>query len=93
MPVPGRVRSTVTRKLLQILLIAAAVGAGFAMGHLRTPRKSPSARQILYWVDPMHPSYRSSKPGIAPDCGMQLVPVYADDPATMIGSSHQGAPG
>jgi RND family efflux transporter MFP subunit len=27
----------------------------------------------------MHPSYRSTKPGIAPDCGMQLVPVYAED--------------
>jgi Cu(I)/Ag(I) efflux system membrane fusion protein len=24
----------------------------------------------------MHPSYRSDKPGIAPDCGMALVPVY-----------------
>jgi RND family efflux transporter MFP subunit len=35
-------------------------------------------RRVLYYVDPMHPAYRSSKPGIAPDCGMQLVPVYAD---------------
>ena len=26
----------------------------------------------------MHPAYRSDKPGIAPDCGMQLEPVYAD---------------
>jgi Cu(I)/Ag(I) efflux system membrane fusion protein len=33
---------------------------------------------ILYYVDPMHPAYRSDKPGIAPDCGMELVPVYAD---------------
>src|ERR1035437_1094337 len=24
----------------------------------------------------MHPAYRSNKPGIAPDCGMALVPVY-----------------
>jgi len=36
-------------------------------------------RKVLYWVDPMHPAYRSDKPGIAPDCGMQLVPVYADE--------------
>ena len=36
-------------------------------------------RKILYWYDPMHPKYRSDKPGIAPDCGMQLVPKYADD--------------
>ena len=33
-------------------------------------------RKILYWYDPMHPSYKSDKPGIAPDCGMDLVPMY-----------------
>ena len=45
---------------------------------------APAAKKehkILYYVDPMHPSYKSDKPGIAPDCGMQLTPVYADDPA------------
>jgi membrane fusion protein, copper/silver efflux system len=36
------------------------------------------ARKILFWYDPMHPAYKSEKPGIAPDCGMQLVPKYAD---------------
>jgi RND family efflux transporter MFP subunit len=35
-------------------------------------------RKILYYVDPMHPAYKSDKPGIAPDCGMKLEPVYAD---------------
>jgi multidrug efflux pump subunit AcrA (membrane-fusion protein) len=39
-------------------------------------------RKILYWYDPMHPQYRSDKPGTAPDCGMDLVPKYADEPAT-----------
>lgn len=34
------------------------------------------AKRVLYYVDPMHPSYRSDKPGIAPDCGMALEPVY-----------------
>ena len=38
-------------------------------------------RKVLYWYDPMHPAYRSDKPGIAPDCGMALVPKYADDQA------------
>ena len=33
-------------------------------------------REPLYYVDPMHPAYRSDKPGTAPDCGMPLVPVY-----------------
>jgi RND family efflux transporter MFP subunit len=27
----------------------------------------------------MHPAYKSDKPGIAPDCGMKLVPVYAGE--------------
>ncbi len=35
--------------------------------------------KILYYQDPMHPWYRSDKPGFAPDCGMKLVPVYASD--------------
>ena len=39
-------------------------------------------RKILYYEDPMHPWYRSDKPGIAPDCGMRLVPVYADQGRT-----------
>jgi Cu(I)/Ag(I) efflux system membrane fusion protein len=41
-------------------------------------RLTPTDRKILYWVDPMHPQYKSDKPGKAPDCGMDLVPVYAD---------------
>jgi Cu(I)/Ag(I) efflux system membrane fusion protein len=41
--------------------------------------KSETTRKVLYWVDPMHPSYKSDRPGIAPDCGMQLEPVYADE--------------
>jgi RND family efflux transporter MFP subunit len=36
--------------------------------------------KILYYQDPMHPWYRSDKPGIAPDCGMKLVPIYAPVP-------------
>jgi membrane fusion protein, copper/silver efflux system len=35
-----------------------------------------ASRRILYYVDPMHPAYHSNKPGIAPDCGMPLEPVY-----------------
>src|SRR3954467_13543780 len=34
-------------------------------------------RKILYYADPMHPEYRSDRPGIAPDCRMKLEPVYA----------------
>src|SRR3990172_4932331 len=33
-------------------------------------------RKIAYYQDPMHPWFTSDKPGTAPDCGMDLVPVY-----------------
>jgi RND family efflux transporter MFP subunit len=43
---------------------------------------SPSGeRKVLYWYDPMHPQYKSDKPGTAPDCGMDLVPKYAEEEA------------
>ena len=41
--------------------------------------EAKNARKILYYVDAMHPWYKSDKPGIAPDCGMELKPVYAGD--------------
>ncbi|MBI1750685.1 MAG: efflux RND transporter periplasmic adaptor subunit [Acidobacteria bacterium] len=40
---------------------------------------APGERKVLYWYDPMHPVYKSDKPGTAPDCGMVLVPKYADE--------------
>ena len=64
--------------------------AGHAMQNAATqPSPAKGERKILYWHDPMHPSYRSDKPGIAPDCGMQLVPVY-DETVTVV---LQGPPG
>ncbi|MEX0880657.1 MAG: efflux RND transporter periplasmic adaptor subunit [Thermoanaerobaculia bacterium] len=49
-----------------------------AAGSATAPSSASKARRILYWVDPMHPAYKSDKPGTAPDCGMDLVPVYED---------------
>jgi Cu(I)/Ag(I) efflux system membrane fusion protein len=37
---------------------------------------SEESRRIAYYKDPMHPWYTSDRPGKAPDCGMDLVPVY-----------------
>src|SRR5467141_1721457 len=48
----------------------------FAAGRYSAKSNRADAKRILYYVDPMHPSYRSDKPGIAPDCGMALEPVY-----------------
>jgi Cu(I)/Ag(I) efflux system membrane fusion protein len=60
--------------LLAVALVVVAVGRPSAN------RQQPaSAKKILYWVDPMHPQYKSDKPGKAPDCGMDLVPVYEGD--------------
>ena len=48
----------------------------------KPPVSSPkaTARQPLYYRDPMHPTYTSKSPGRAPDCGMDLEPVYSDEP-------------
>ncbi len=72
--------------MVRWLLIAVAVLVAFGGGVIwkswvdRQPGQAAknAQRKILYWVDPMHPAYTSDKPGIAPDCGMKLVPVYAD---------------
>jgi multidrug efflux pump subunit AcrA (membrane-fusion protein) len=57
---------------------ATAPATGGVSGSPPTSRLTPPARKILYWVDPMHPAYKSDKPGTAPDCGLDLVPVYDD---------------
>ena len=63
-----------------VLLIAVgAFVAGRYTGESRQHPDQASTRRVLYYVDPMHPAYRSNKPGIAPDCGMQLEPVYAEE--------------
>jgi RND family efflux transporter MFP subunit len=68
------------RKLVGILLIAGAVAGAFFLGRKYSTRPATvEGRKILYWYDPMHPAYRSDKPGIAPDCGMQLEPRYAGE--------------
>ncbi|SPE30778.1 Efflux transporter, RND family, MFP subunit [Candidatus Sulfopaludibacter sp. SbA6] len=67
------------KKLGILLLIAAAYVGGYGYGRwYRKPVSAAGApaRKVLYWVDAMHPWYKSDKPGIAPDCGMTLVPVY-----------------
>lgn len=60
-------------------LVGAAFVAGRLTGHHRPESTQATGRRVLYYVDPMHPSYRSDKPGIAPDCGMALEPVYEGD--------------
>lgn len=73
-------------KAIRVLLFAAAIGAVFAGGYSfarwnANHQQNPTGKRILYYVDPMHPAYKSDKPGIAPDCGMRLQPVYEGGPA------------
>lgn len=67
-------------KSLGFLVLGAALFAGGYVA--RATRRGPASaqgRKVLYYVDPMHPAYKSDTPGIAPDCGMTLEPVYADE--------------
>jgi len=80
----------ILKSLAVLFLIALAFGGGYVMRATKsTGNASSQARKILYYVDPMHPAYKSDKPGVAPDCGMTLEPVYADD-ATVGTSGHTG---
>lgn len=57
---------------------ATSAAADPAPGQETTHKAAPGEKKILYWQDPMHPAFKSDKPGKAPDCGMDLVPVYAE---------------
>jgi Cu(I)/Ag(I) efflux system membrane fusion protein len=72
------------------LVLCLLIG-GFAGFRLKVNAPKPQ-RRILFYRDPMHPAYRSDKPGIAPDCGMPLEPVYADQVASALSSGTSDAP-
>jgi membrane fusion protein, copper/silver efflux system len=68
-------------KIAGVILVIIAIAGAFFAGRRYSPAGTTRGRKVLYWQDPMHPAYKSDKPGIAPDCGMKLVPVYADQAA------------
>lgn len=81
-------RGHVNRPKAALVIVGVAVVSFLAGNYSRqSPPAQPSARgrRILYYHDPMHPSYTADKPGIAPDCGMQLEPVYEGDDAPTAG--------
>ena len=82
--------------ILASLLLAGAFLAGSWRAHREPEAAAPAvagAGKVLYYVDPMHPAYKSDKPGIAPDCGMALVPVYEDGSTGAADSSVSSPPG
>lgn len=61
------------------LFVTVASFCGAYLLHSSGPAKAAGKqRRPLYYHDPMHPAYKSDKPGTAPDCGMDLEPVYAE---------------
>jgi Cu(I)/Ag(I) efflux system membrane fusion protein len=67
-------------RILLLLGIGGALVAGLLeVQHALAGGHPTAAKRVLYYVDPMHRDYKSDQPGIAPDCGMQLEPVYAGD--------------
>ncbi len=78
-----------------LFLLAVLIPAAFFAGRLAHrsggEASGPGERQVLYYVDPMNPSFRSPEPGTAP-CGMPLEPVYADgQPPGAAGATPSGA--
>jgi multidrug efflux pump subunit AcrA (membrane-fusion protein) len=83
--------------MLTVVGPLAIAGLAFAGGYAwRGARGAdagkPAERRVLYYVDPMHPAYKSDKPGVAPDCGMELEPVYADGGGPGDGSGRGAVP-
>jgi RND family efflux transporter MFP subunit len=68
------------KKFIAAGLVGLLMVVSYALGrrHSAPVTQPVNSRRILYWVDPMHPNYKSDQPGTAPDCGMRLEPVYAD---------------
>ncbi len=66
------------RRVGLAIALVAAIAASYGLGTRHSQSPSKTGRRIAYYVDPMHPGYKSDKPGTAPDCGMKLEPVYVE---------------
>ncbi len=75
--------------LCVILLIMFIYGVSH-LHHQNSVNAEAHKTHILYYYCPMHPSYRTDKPGIAPCCGMQVEPLYAY-PSLVAGSDSTNA--
>ena len=82
------------RRMILGIAVVGVIVASYGL-LTRHPLSAKSKGPVLYYVDPMHPAYKSDKPGIAPDCGMALVPVYAGEGTSEAAASSraQSTPG
>jgi len=70
--------------VLAIALVVVLVAKRGGSNDADAVTQDGSGRRVTAWIDPMYSQgpphvYKSNHPGRAPDCGMKLVPVYADD--------------
>jgi Cu(I)/Ag(I) efflux system membrane fusion protein len=73
--------------LAAALIVVSIAKRGGSATEIDAVTQDASGRRVTAWIDPMYSQgpphvYKSNHPGRAPDCGMTLVPVYADDAAT-----------
>jgi Cu(I)/Ag(I) efflux system membrane fusion protein len=70
-----------------VATLSVAVGctgkSGTTSGEIDGVTQDASGRRVVAWIDPMYAqgpphAYKSNHPGVAPDCGMTLAPLYAD---------------
>jgi Cu(I)/Ag(I) efflux system membrane fusion protein len=87
--------NTMNRKTSTVLFLLFAFLGGYSCARWNGPDPSVvsagSSRQILFYRCPMHPAYKSDKPGLSPCCHMALEPVYADDPSDTAPAGATGA--
>src|ERR1700747_1382653 len=79
---------------LAVFIAAGLIVASLVFGRFfaDSQTQTKAQRHVIYYVDPMHPSYKSDMPGIAPDCGMQLVPVYEGDAVASTAATREQVP-
>jgi len=71
------------KRILIIVMLALVVASCAKKQETNEVTQDGSGRRVVAWIDPMYAmgpphNYKSNRPGIAPDCGMKLVPQYAD---------------
>lgn len=70
---------------LLVMLMLALLGASCTKkNQINGVTQDDSGRRVVAWIDPMYSQgpphlYKSDHPGTAPDCGMDLVPQYAEE--------------
>src|SRR4051794_1932380 len=74
-------RDMLLKALLTVLIVAAAMLAGSMQSSgVVTAQTKPKQQQSVTYSCPMHPDFKSKKPGRCPRCGMTLRPDTAAAP-------------